>query len=103
MPISYKISHLNRVSCVSICFIAPDFIACANEKRSVEKNANIAPLLCVVDLFLDSRAFRGRKRAYHANISGANDFVNLRFYLRVRVGERVYHAVIQKATMISQM
>ena len=34
MPISYKISHLNRVSCVSICFIAPDFIACSRRSDS---------------------------------------------------------------------
>ena len=75
-------------------------------KQSVENNANIAPQLCVADLFLHSRGFRGRKRAYHANISSANDFVNLkihRFYLRVHVGKRVYHAVIKKVTMISQI
>ena len=77
-----------------------------NSAWKKKKNANIAPLLCVVDLFLHSRVFRGRKRAYHANISGANDFVNReihRFYLRVQVGKRVNHAVIEKATMISQM
>ena len=59
MPISYKISHLNRVSCVSVCFIAPDFIACSRRSDSGapmkngtwKKNANIAPLLYVVDLF----------------------------------------------------
>ena len=114
MPIAYKMSYLNPMSCVSICFIAPDFIAGSRRSdsgapmtnRAWKKNANIAPQLCVADLFLHSRVFRGRKRAYHANISSANDFVNLkihRFYLRVQVGKRVYHAVIKKVTMISQM
>ena len=27
MPVAYKMSYLNPMSCVSICFIAPDFIA----------------------------------------------------------------------------
>ena len=76
------------MSCVSICFIAPDFIACSRrsdsgapmKNRAWKKNANIAPQLCLADLFLHSRVFRGRKRAYHANISGANDFVNLKIH-----------------------